>query len=355
MKIIGSNVSNLSRQNVISGIQRIIIETHKSLFQMNDHHGFKCAGVQASQTVMGENFKKNEYFLTDPILNGKLLSIESVSTLLLLDYDFTIDFSKLYLLKKTNNLKIVAVIYDLIPILNPNLFENGLEFSRLFRVYIQKIAYLSDVIIFNSQKSLNDFLSLGWSYSAQLKVVPLGAFNQILEAPPTAQPSKTIISVGTIEPRKQQSIIIEAFDILRSKHLDFRLFLVGNYGWLFDERQILKHPEYGARLRWFQNLNDFEVKRLYGSSSIAVCASLDEGFGLPIEEALSSHVKVLANRIETFVERTQPNLFFFDGTAIDLANKILELEDVEYKSSALAHIRKMESFSVEIAQILVNI
>jgi glycosyltransferase involved in cell wall biosynthesis len=352
---VGSNISNLSRQNLLSGIQRITIETHKSLFKLKDQHGFMFTGVNASSLELSENYKKSDYFLTDPILNGKLHNIESVSTLLLLDYDFSLDFSKLYFLKNTNHLKIVSVVYDLIPILHPNLFDKGLEFSKLFRVYIQKIAILSDVIVFNSQKSLSDFVSLGWSSSAQLKVIPLGAFKQFLEAPPSIKPSRTIISVGTIEPRKQHLIIIEAFNILISKNQDFKLFFVGNYGWLVDKRQILEHPEYGARFRWFQNLSDAEVKKLYRSSSIAVCASFDEGFGLPIEEALSNHVKVLVNRIETFIERTQPNLFFFDGTANDLANKILELENVKYESSALNQVRSIESFALEVAELIVNI
>lgn len=355
MKVIGSNIENLSRQNFLSGIQRIAIETHKKLFDLQSLDQFQIFGVKTNISELRNSYTKNNYFKSDPILTGKLIELNAIDILLLLDYDFTLNFTRLHLLKQHNKIKIVSVIYDLIPIYEPDLFDNGQNFRKLFQIYIQKISFLSDVIIFNSKKALNDFKALNFNCRATLVVIHLGAVKNDLEAPPFSLPTNTIITVGTIEPRKQHNLIIEAFNYLIENNHDFKLFIVGNYGWLVDKTLFTNHSEFAGKLRWFQNLNDQEVARLYRISSIAVCASKDEGFGLPIEEALSNHVKVLANDIPTFTERAQSNLYFFNGTSEHLANKIVELENVKFNSTALEKVRLIDNFAEELLHFILQI
>jgi glycosyltransferase involved in cell wall biosynthesis len=135
----------------------------------------------------------------------------------------------------------------------------------------------------------------------------------------------------------------------------FHLNIVGNYGWKFAEELISNHSEYGSRLRWFRNLSDTEVSKLYKFSSIAVSASVQEGFGLNIEEALANRTKVIANNIAPFNERMQDNLFFYNGETSDLVSKILEVQDIPWDESNYPKIRTMNDFGKDLASLIVEI
>jgi glycosyltransferase involved in cell wall biosynthesis len=212
-----------------------------------------------------------------------------------------------------------------------------------------------DYIVFNSDKVKSDFLSLGWQFHAELVVIHLGAFEKNYLSPLNTKASKSIICVSTIEPRKNHIQIINAFEELLKMGFSFHLNIVGNYGWKFDEELILNHSEYGSRLRWFRNLTDPEVSRLYRSSSIALSASVQEGFGLNIEEALANRTKVIANDIAPFNERKQDNLYFYNGETSDLVNRILEVEEIPWREDNYSKIRTIDEFGKELTSLISEI
>jgi glycosyltransferase involved in cell wall biosynthesis len=353
MKKVGSNIENIARSNRISGIQRVVVETHKVLKSTFDSGNISLNGFTTRADNISNNYLSNEYYGKDPVLNGDKIKVTEVDLLLLLDLDWNIDFKSIYSAKKNKNVKVLAVIYDLIPILNPEFFNE--DEAKKFRYYIQALSNVCDYIVFNSEKVKSDYVSLGWNFHAQLYVIHLGAHEKNYLPRLFPKPSKSIICVSTIEPRKNHIQIIKAFDELLDMGFSFHLNIVGNYGWKFAEEIILEHPEYGARLRWFKNLNDAEVSKLYRSSSIALSASLQEGFGLNIEEALAYRTKVIANDIAPFNERKQDNLYFYNGETFDLVNKIIEVEEIPWREENYSKIRTMKDFGEELAELIEEI
>jgi glycosyltransferase involved in cell wall biosynthesis len=110
--------------------------------------------------------------------------------------------------------------------------------------------------------------------------------------------------VGTLEPRKGHRQILEAFEHLWSKGEDVKLVIVGRNGWLMEDfmARLEKHPEKGKKLFWLTGVSDEFLAKIYEACSCLLAASIDEGFGLPLIEAMHRGKPVLARDMEVFRE-----------------------------------------------------
>ncbi|HKJ25279.1 MAG TPA: glycosyltransferase family 1 protein [Myxococcota bacterium] len=136
-----------------------------------------------------------------------------------------------------------------------------------------------------------------------------GSLSRVLDAP-----EPLYLSVGTLEPRKNHLLLLDAFDERWAAGSDARLLLAGRAGWGSEylRERIRIHPERGRRLFVFENLNDAELARAYERASAVVCASFAEGFGLPLVEALTRGVPVLASDIPSHREVGGKHCVYFD-------------------------------------------
>jgi glycosyltransferase involved in cell wall biosynthesis len=103
-----------------------------------------------------------------------------------------------------------------------------------------------------------------------------------------------VLSVATLEPRKNLDVLVSAFRILDRD--DVKLALVGAGGW--GEQPSLDHERI-VRLGY---VDDDELARLYRGAAVFVYPSRFEGFGIPIVEAMASGVPVVASSHESMDE-----------------------------------------------------
>ena len=96
-----------------------------------------------------------------------------------------------------------------------------------------------------------------------------------------------VLFVGTLEPRKNLPLLIEAFALLR-RHLDAQLLMVGARGWL-DEPIFAAHARFrvGDAAHFVGTLGEEDLALLYSHAGVFVLPSLYEGFGLPVLEAMA--------------------------------------------------------------------
>ena len=144
-----------------------------------------------------------------------------------------------------------------------------------------------------------------------------------------AGPGGPYLTVGTLEPRKNQELLMDVFERVWQQVPEARLLVAGFVGWKGDEvvRRMRQHPRYGTHLMHFVDLSDGELLYAYGQARGLVFPSLAEGYGLPIVEALAHELRVFASDIPAHREVGGPWCVYFPPTdAGALAEKIIRFE-----------------------------
>ena len=162
-----------------------------------------------------------------------------------------------------------------------------------------------------------------------------------------------ILAVGTLEPRKNLTVLLTAFEqALHARSMeDFQLVIAGGHGWLSGpllaaiEKSVARE-----RIILTDYLDDENLRALYASCRAFVYPSLYEGFGLPPLEAMACGAPVIASRIPALVETSGGAAWLFDPhDAGELTQQILDLLGDENSRQALARAgqRRASEFSWE--------
>lgn len=123
-------------------------------------------------------------------------------------------------------------------------------------------------------------------------------------AVPDAVPRPYALHVGTLEPRKNLSMLIAAWrEARRISPAVPPLVLCGGYGWKSEDlRRAVGEGEAGGWVVHLGYVEDTVLASLYSGALLAVSPSLYEGFGLPVVEAMKAGVPVLCSDIPVFRE-----------------------------------------------------
>ena len=114
-----------------------------------------------------------------------------------------------------------------------------------------------------------------------------------------------ILSVSTIQPRKNYPALIEAFSklILDSQYKNLILVIVGKRGWMWEE--TMEAPKkFGIedKVKFLDYVPDDDLPALYRGAKCFVLVSLYEGFGIPALEAMSFGCPVVVSNISSLPE-----------------------------------------------------
>jgi glycosyltransferase involved in cell wall biosynthesis len=113
-----------------------------------------------------------------------------------------------------------------------------------------------------------------------------------------------ILFVGTIEPRKNLPVLLEAYRTACAQHgLQENLLLVGRKGWNYEsvERQM-QSPELRRRVHLFGYASQTELVLLYQNARAFVYPSREEGFGFPPLEAMACGIPTIATETSSLKE-----------------------------------------------------
>ncbi len=140
-----------------------------------------------------------------------------------------------------------------------------------------------------------------------------------------------LLTVGTIEPRKNLQTLVNAFEEVAGGQSQptLQLVIAGNRGWLSEPFfEALEKSPLRKRIILTEYLNDEELRALYSSCRAFVYPSIYEGFGLPPLEAMACGAPVIASRTPALTETTGGAALLFDPRSVgELTHKILELLD----------------------------
>lgn len=101
-------------------------------------------------------------------------------------------------------------------------------------------------------------------------------------------PEGFLLFVGTLEPRKNVPLLLDAYRRLRQEGItDLPLVLVGRKGWLYDEIfERIGQLGLEEQVRHLSGVDDERLAHLYSAASLLALPSFYEGFGLPPLEAM---------------------------------------------------------------------
>ena len=106
-----------------------------------------------------------------------------------------------------------------------------------------------------------------------------------------------ILSVGTVEPRKNYQQLIAAFAEISDK-IPYDLIIAGRRGWHgVDINAMAAQHCLSDRIHWREAPSDLELQKLYRDAVLFVTASTYEGFNLPILEAMTHGLPLLASEL----------------------------------------------------------
>ncbi|MCI8510950.1 MAG: glycosyltransferase family 4 protein [Lachnospiraceae bacterium] len=143
-----------------------------------------------------------------------------------------------------------------------------------------------------------------------------------------AKKGKYILCVGTIEPRKNHRLLLEAYDGgLADMGID--LVFAGRIGWNVEDikERIEKHPRKAQGLYLLESPNDAAIHYLYQNAFLVAFPTFEEGFGLPVIEAIERGSVVIASDIPVLREVGGDYCDYFNpedsGELISLVKKYL--------------------------------
>ncbi|PLX72284.1 MAG: hypothetical protein C0615_12495 [Desulfuromonas sp.] len=227
-------------------------------------------------------------------------------------------------------IQVGAMFHDLFPLLLPETCE---EITRRGYVdWFKRIVPMADFFITNSEAtrdSLEKYLiehpdlrekkhqSGSFRLGAELDLVSSSNVNPGYLQPIWNTPGRAMLTVGTIEPRKNHAFLLDVYDILRQRDVNVSLIIVGRRGWKNTDiiERIERHEDFGTRLLHLANAHDNDLAETIKRADCMVCPSIAEGFGLPVVEGLMQGLEMFASEIPSFVEIGKGHCHFFDLTS----------------------------------------
>ena len=173
------------------------------------------------------------------------------------------------------------------------------EFRRRFTAQAREAADRSDLIIAISEYTARQVEQLLGIERARIRVIGHG-----VRRPPAAvirvEREPMILFVGALQRRKNIEALVAAFEAVPA---NWRLTLAGSSG--FESEQILARIRASRRREDIQVLgyvSDAELETLYQRASVFAFPSLDEGFGMPVLDAMARGVPVLTSNTSAMPE-----------------------------------------------------
>ena len=185
-----------------------------------------------------------------------------------------------------------TTIHDLVPLHHPE-WTTPRTRSMHTRKY-RNAAATCDVVFVNSEFTGRDLTeTLGVSAERVRVARPAAKDVCRLDGAAADLGAPYVLTVATLEPRKNLGALIEAHRLLGG---DLLLAVVGAEGW--GEQPLLDDP----RMRRLGYVSDEELARLYRGAAVAVYPSRFEGFGIPVIEAMACGIPVVVSSHESLDE-----------------------------------------------------
>jgi glycosyltransferase involved in cell wall biosynthesis len=156
-----------------------------------------------------------------------------------------------------------------------------------------------------------------------------------------------VLSLGTLQPRKNYVRLIKAFANLPLANL--RLYIAGGRGWLYEDI-FAEAQKHGDRVHVLGFVDDADLPALYRGAALFAFPSLYEGFGIPPLEAMACGVPVVCSNASSLPEVAGDVALMVDPFDIDALTQAMArvLEDADLRREMIAKgLAQAERFTWE--------
>ncbi len=233
-----------------------------------------------------------------------------------------------HLLPRLSRVKTVFTLHDLIFRLYP---ETHKPLNRWFlTLMMPRFLRAADAVITVSMHTAKDAIRFYGLDEAKIHVIYEGVNASFRPASNEAiarvrhthgLPERFILSLGTIEPRKNLTALLEAYRRLRGEGSEVGLVVAGKKGWLYgDFFRRLRDLGLEDEVLFTGFVPEVDLPALYSAAELFVFPSLYEGFGLPVLEAMACGAAVVASNASSLPEVSGEAVLSVDPTSVaDLA------------------------------------
>jgi glycosyltransferase involved in cell wall biosynthesis len=242
---------------------------------------------------------------------------------------------------------LVVTIHDLMPLKYPRFFSTGprLLYERAIR-YARRHADRYIAVSAATRRDVIEILGVAPDRVDVVHLAPRPSFGDPPHEEVSAclgrlglSPGRFFVFVGEVAHRKAPGTLVEAFALVRQKHPDTRLVLVGSPG--IGAAEVEERIE-SLRLRSAVDLlghaSVADVNALVRSAAALVLPSIDEGFGLPVLEAMSIGTAVVVSNAGSLPE------------VVGQGGVVVPVQDTERLADALGHLLDDDAWRGEIAR-----
>ena len=224
--------------------------------------------------------------------------------------DVDLFWSPLQTLPLTIGVPAVVTVHDLTTLIYPETHRLKVRLTQV--PFLGKSLARAHRIVADSQATADDIRRFFPEAAARVRVVHAGVEPRFAPAAPDAVaairrelgcPDGYVLYAGTLEPRKNVDLLVDAWEALRDEAPEtVPLVVAGGYGW--KSRRLLARLEAlrGDGVQTLGRVDEDRLLRLVQGCSCFVYPSLYEGFGLPVAEALACGVPVVASNASSLPE-----------------------------------------------------
>lgn len=244
--------------------------------------------------------------------------------------------------------KKITTIHDLIPLKLPDI---TLDQKKYYYELIKKNLKTSDLIIAVSEHTKQDIVKL-FNYNPENIIVthePLASapkfrgdlqLTNFLEKF-NLKPKDYLLFVGSIEPKKNLTRLLDAYQMLQSPP---PLVIVGKWGWLYEDiiKKAEKFPK--NQVIFIDYVSKYELQCFYQGAYAFIFPSLYEGFGLPPLEAMSYGCPIITSTLSSLPEVCGESALYVNPYEVDdIADKLQQILDDQHLRNQLAFKAQKQS------------
>lgn len=268
-------------------------------------------------------------------------------------FDLVIELAHFGPFGLADSIKQVTYIHDLTPVTHKKF--HGIASHNLHRLLLPRILRKSHLILCNSKQTQEDVNEFVPGIEEKVEIIQLGISDYFKPSFDASIIKKLkinnpfLLHVGTLEPRKNIPLLIQAFTELRKAKpaSDLQLVLAGKMGWDFQE---ILEAKISSPFEDSIVLTDFvskqELRTLYTHAECLIMPSYHEGFGLPVLEAMACGCPCLISGEGALKEVGGEAAIYFDIRDVNsLINQVQQLliskeEQLKWREKALNHAKK---------------